>query len=322
MSFEPGVAVWGLGRHAVRRVLPALAQSRAVRVAGICTRNQERGRAEAARYVCEYFATPDLMLRDSRVDVVYVVTPTGLHFAHSRLALEAGKHVWCEKPLTHSHSTTCGLFELAERAGLTLASGLMYKYHPQFAALKRVIEDQIIGAMKTISIRFGMPSLGVETFREHADLGGGALLDLGCYPFSIAYQLVDPPPKLKAAWVGTGPPSRVDTDGWAVLQSGETTIDSAWGMGRAYQNKIEVWGSRGVLVADRIFTKEDEHESSVRLSDHRGGEPTVLHTGKANGHCAMVDAFARSLGQADFIAAERREAEWCALVTEKVASCR
>jgi len=322
MSSELGVAVWGLGRHATRRVLPALAECRSVRIAGVCTRNEQSGRAAASRYECEYFASPSLMLGDSRVDVVYVATPTGLHFAHGRLALEAGKHLWCEKPLTHSYATTCELFQIAEKAGLMVACGLMYKYHPQFAAIKRVISAQTIGDVKVLSIRFGMPNLDVATFREDPDLGGGALLDLACYPLSIAYQLLDPPPALCLAHVAATTPSRLDTDGWAILQCGETVVDSAWGMGRAYQNKLEIWGSKGVLVADRVFTKEDDYDSAVFVSDQRGREPTVLRSGRASGLRSMIDVFAASLSSSEFLAGERREMEWCALMAEKIAGCR
>jgi dTDP-3,4-didehydro-2,6-dideoxy-alpha-D-glucose 3-reductase len=321
MSSEPGVAVWGLGRHATRRVLPALAGCRSVRIAGICTRNEESGRAAAGRYECEYFASPSLMLGDPRVDVVYVATPTGLHFAHGRLALEAGKHVWCEKPLTHSHATTCELFQIAEKAGLMLACGLMYKYHPQFAAIKRVVSEQLIGDLKVVSIRFGMPNLDVATFRADPDLGGGALLDLGCYPLSIAYQLLDPSPVLRLAHVATMP-SCVDSQGWAILQSGDTLVDSAWGMGRAYQNKLEIWGSKGLLVADRVFTKEDDYDSRVFVSDQRGGEATVLRSGRASGLRSMIDVFAAGLSSSELRAAERREVEWCALMAEEISGYR
>ena len=286
-----GVAVWGLGRHATRRVLPALAESSSVRIAGICTRNDQRGRAEAARYSCAYFSSPELMLRDSRIDVVYVATPAGLHFAQGLSVLEADKHLWCEKPMTHSHATTCQLFDTAAHKGLMAANGFMYKYHPQFAAIKRILAERTIGELLEISIRFGLPQLGTPSFRDDPDLGGGALLDVGCYSLSVAYQLLAEPPELKSARVVAAPPSRVDTDGWAVLQ-GETLVDSVWGMGRAYQNYLRVWGSRGVLVADRVFTKEDDYESTVLVYDERGGPPAVVGSGQGNSHRAMVDAFA------------------------------
>jgi predicted dehydrogenase len=303
-------------------VLPALAQSRVVRVAGICTRNAHNGRIWAKDYGCAYFATPDAMFRDARVDVVYVTTPTGLHFAHGCQVLEAGKHLWCEKPMTTSYTSTRDLFDAAERKGLMAVSGLMYKYHPQFAAIKRLLAEQAIGDVKTLSIRFGMPRLDEPTFRDDPALGGGALLDLACYPLSAVYQLLHSPPSLVAGYVGTAPASAVDTDGWTILAHGDILVDIAWGMDRAYQNKLQIWGSRGLLVADRVFTKEDHYDSTVLVSDHRGGAPSVLPSGSASSLGAMVEAFVSNFGRREFLDAERRETEWCALMTEEIAQYR
>jgi len=322
MKSELGVAVWGLGRHAIRRVLPALAQTRAVHLAGICTRNAENGGVWAKHYGCAYFATPDAMLRDARVDVVYVTTPTGLHFAHGRQVLEAGKHLWCEKPMTTSYASTRELFDAAERKGLMAVSALMYKYHPQFAAIKRLLAEQAIGDMKTLSIKFGMPRLDEPTFRDLQELGGGALLDLACYPLSAVYQLLGSAPALLVGYVGTAPASAVDTDGWAILARGDILVDAAWGMGRAYQNTLQIWGSRGSLAANRAFTKEDDHESTVLVADQRGGEPSVVSSGSGSSLRAMVEAFVANFGRREFLDAERREAEWCASMTEKIATYR
>ena len=322
MSSELGVAVWGLGRHAHRRVLPALAESKSVRIVGICTRNAERGRAEAARYACRYFPSPEAMLGDRQVRAVYVVTPTGFHFTHAQQVLEADKHLWCEKPLTHSQATTCRLFDLAQQKGLMIATALTYKYHPQFALVKRVIADGTLGEIKHLSIRFGMPHLESKTFRDDPEAGGGALLDLGCYALSVAYQLLRQPVELVAAHLAATPPSRVDTEGWAVLRNADVGFDAAWGMGLAYRNVLEVWGSRGILTADRIFTKESDYDSAVQISNERGAQPTLVPAGRANGHVAMIDAFASSVGVAPFFSAERGEAEWCAAVTDRIASYR
>jgi NDP-hexose-3-ketoreductase len=262
------------------------------------------------------------MLRHPKVDAVYVATPTGLHLEHGLRVLDAGKHLWCEKPMTHSHAATCRLFELAERNGVMAASGLMYKYHPQFTAIKRVLAEGAIGDLRTLSIRFGMPNLDTATFRDDPALGGGALLDLGCYGLSVAYQLFPELPVLKAAHVETAAPSLVDTDGWAVLQSHGISANSVWGMGRGYQNKLEAWGSAGVLVAERVFTKEDDYNATVLVFDRQGRGPTVVNAGAASGHRAMIDTFAARVGSDSFFANERREAEWSALMTERIASSR
>ena len=318
MNSELSVAVWGLGRHAIRRVLPALVQSQVIELAGICTRNQELGKAKAAELNCEFFASPDHMLSEDRVQAVLVTTPTGVHFQHGLQVLEAGKHLCCEKPMTHSYQSTCRLFELAAEKGVSAMNGLMYKYHPQFLALKRIIEERTLGELKSFTIRFGMPMLNVDTFRSNPELGGGALLDMSCYPLSVAYQLLTEPPELRCANVATQVCSRADTDGWAVLEGQGVVIDCQWGMGRAYQNSVQIWGAEGLIVCDRVFTKEDDYDSTLVLYDQRGSQSPVIHTGRANSYRAMIETFAMSVNEPEFFVTERAETEWSAVMTDKI----
>ena len=318
MNSELSVAVWGLGRHAIRRVLPAIVQSQVIELVGICTRNQELGKAKAAELNCEYFASPDHMLSDDRVQAVLVTTPTGLHFQHGLRVLEAEKHLCCEKPMTHSYQTTCRLFELAAEKNVSAMSGLMYKYHPQFLALKRIIEERTLGELKSLSIKFGMPTLNVDTFRSDPELGGGALLDMSCYPLSVAYQLLTEPPELRCANVATQASSKADTDGWAILEGQGVVVDCEWGMGRAYQNSLQIWGAKGLIVCDRAFTKEDDYDSSLVFYDQRGSQSPVIQTGRANSYRAMIETFAMRLNEPEFFVTERAETEWCAMMTDKI----
>ncbi len=320
MSSEIGVAVWGIGRHAARRLLPAIVQTRGIRLVGICTRDSERGGAKAAELGCDYFATSERMLGDERVSAVILATPTGLHFEHGLRVIEGGKHLWCEKPLTHSYGTTCRLFDRAAERGVMAVTALMYKYHPQFLELRRLVQGGTLGDLRALSIRFGIPALESATFRGEPQLGGGALLDFSSYLLSAVYQLFDKPPKLQCAGLWTLAPSRADTDGWAVLEHDNAVIDCAWGYRRAYRNALEVWGTEGSLHVDRVFTKESDYESTLVRYDQRGTAGAVVRTGPANAFCAMLEAFAGRLGDADFQATERAETEWCARVAEQIAS--
>jgi NDP-hexose-3-ketoreductase len=194
----------------------------------------------------------------------------------------------------------------------------MYKYHPQFVALKRVVEEGALGTVKSLSIRFGLPALGIETFRNSLELGGGALLDLSCYPLSVAYELLAEPPALSSANVVVDTTGGVDTEGWAVLEGAGVRVDCEWGVARAYRNCLEVWGTEGLVVCDRAFTKEDDYDSILALFDQRGQKSAVVQTGRANAYRAMIESFAARLHEYQFFVAERAEAEWCALMTDRI----
>src|SRR5271165_711533 len=96
------VAVWGLGGHAERRLLPALAQCASTTIAGVTTRDADRGARLATQYGCAFWSRPEDLLRAPEIDAVVVATPIGCHLTQGRAVLEAGRHLWCEKSLTVS----------------------------------------------------------------------------------------------------------------------------------------------------------------------------------------------------------------------------
>ena len=94
------VAVWGLGNHAKKRILPVLSAMDEIGLVGVCSRNRKVVDECAKQWECHGWISPGEMLNCDDVDVVYIATPIGVHFSLSEQALKAGKHVWCEKPLT------------------------------------------------------------------------------------------------------------------------------------------------------------------------------------------------------------------------------
>ncbi len=113
MSDKMKVAVWGVGRHARKRILTAMKDAESVELIGICTRDQTVGKEEAIRGNCDYFLSSDEMLSDPNVEAVFLCTPTGLHFSQGQSVLQAGKHLWCEKALTPPFAPAHPMIELA-----------------------------------------------------------------------------------------------------------------------------------------------------------------------------------------------------------------
>ena len=317
-SGKLSVGIWGIGGHARRRLLPAILQSDALDLIGLCTRNRTTGEEEAAAAQCVFFQTPEEMLADPRIDAVVLSTPTGLHHAHGLAVIATGKHLISEKPLTHSAATTIDLFAKAEAQGVRIFSALMYKHHPQFRAIQSIVTDGKLGAVQSISIKFGMPSLAHQTFRSDPYLGGGALLDVACYQLSFAYQLLPEAPQLQAARISFRDGSLTDTDGWCMLEKDGVAIHCEWGMGRAYQNRAEIWGSDGILFCDRVFTKESDYISTLVTHDLRGQKLQEYVIEAANAYMTMFDDFASDLAVSGTGTDCRDEAIWCAHITDAI----
>ncbi len=127
------------------------------------------------------------LLQDSEVDAVYVATPHPMHAAWSIRALEAGKHVLCEKPMALNTAEAMAMIETAREHGVLLMEAFMYRCHPQTARLIELLKEKTIGEIKLIRASFGFAaSFNPDSRLFKNELGGGAIMDVGCYPVSMA----------------------------------------------------------------------------------------------------------------------------------------
>ena len=135
------VVVVGLGSHAINRIIPTLVNMNQLKLFGVCSRNNDIVKESAKKWDCFGWTNYKEMLKVPEIDVIYIATPIGLHFSYSEKALNAGKHVWCEKPLTSSYKKTDALMKLAEKNDRLILESFMYLYHPQFKMVKKFIDD-------------------------------------------------------------------------------------------------------------------------------------------------------------------------------------
>ncbi len=289
------VAVWGLGPHAIKNILPALKEYPGVSLCGICSRNADIVSRLATQYECMGWVDSASMLQDRMVDVVYLSTPIGLHASQGKSVLLANKHLWCEKPLATNLTQALELVSLSRENGVSLAEGFMYLYHPQFVHLQEIIESGRLGSLQQVTLRFGIPPLDKPGFRNNAGLGGGAFLDVGSYPISaITALLAGAELEVLFSEIAVSSGSPVDTSGQAILRysgSGNpVNVILEWGINRAYRNEIDLWGATGSVSSERVFSKPADHVPKFRFLDLSGNES--YEYGRAGNHfVAMLNAF-------------------------------
>jgi len=300
------LVVWGLGRHAIDKILPAVAEADGLDLYGVCSRNATTVNDCARKWNCQAWTSAEAMLSDPKVDVVYVATPIGLHAANSRDVLHSGKHVWCEKPFTSRLDETLELLESSRVIGVSVCEGQMYLYHPQFSRLRQYLSDGRIGRVLSVWSRFGIPKLENPGFRLDPTLGGGALFDVGCYPVSaIAALFPDKAAKIRYASVSARDGAPVDTDGCCVmgLSSGiEAVLE--WRTNAGYHNEIEIWGEEGSVLTDKIFSKPATYRPLFRLRNVHGLE-TVEYTEAGDHFVRMLEAFRTISDDAQMMEIER-----------------
>lgn len=266
------VAVWGLGNHAQNRILPALTTIDEIKLIGICSRNTKIVEACAEQWSCYGWNDPDQMLNSTEVDVVYIATPIGVHFSLAKQAIEAGKNVWCEKPLTCSYIDTQALVSLSEKKDKILTESFMHLYHPQFQRVKKFVDDS--KGVHSVICRFGIPTLDKPGFRNSSELCGGALWDVATYTVSALLPLF-PDQRVEVIFseVLTKKGMHVDNEGRAVLRFSQgATAYLEWGVGVAYKNEIDLWAIDSSFFTDKIFSKPKEYQPQYKIRDINGNE--------------------------------------------------
>ena len=314
-----GIAVWGIGPHARRNIVPAILTCRQFELRGLCSRGQGTVAELAAELGCRYWVDPESMLADGDVEVVYLSTPIGLHAAHGQQILAAGKHLWCEKPLAANLAQVHALLAMARKTQASVAEGFMYLYHPHFAALAELSCSSMIGTIRSFSCSFGIPPLERPGFRLTPALGGGAFLDVGCYPISTAAALFpNLQPEILTAELVRGSNAAIDCSGRAILRyPGVTRAVLEWGTDCAYRNEVNVWGSHGSLRSDFVFSKAPGHVPSLELRDLRGNTSTVT-VAPANHFECMLNAFHATLRDAGAAERERERILERAALMERI----
>jgi D-xylose 1-dehydrogenase (NADP+, D-xylono-1,5-lactone-forming) len=178
---------WGLMSTAPinERILDAARESGLAEVVAVGSREADRAEAYAReRGIPRAHGSYDELLADPEIEAVYISLPNGLHVEWTLRALEAGKHVLCEKPFSRHADEVERVFDVAESAGLVVSEGFMWRHHPQTARLVQLLEEGTIGALRLVRVGFSFPleiDRGPNDARFSAELDGGALMDLGCY---------------------------------------------------------------------------------------------------------------------------------------------
>jgi predicted dehydrogenase len=166
----------------------------AAEVVAVGSRDPERAKAYAQEHgIPRAHGSYEELLADPEVDAIYNSLPNALHVEWSTRALEAGKHVLCEKPLDRSPAEVERLFDVAERQGLLVMEAFMYRHHPQTHALRELVVSGGIGELRQIRAVFSFMLTEPENVRLRPELAGGALMDVGCYCVSGSRLLAGEP---------------------------------------------------------------------------------------------------------------------------------
>ncbi|MEV6996010.1 Gfo/Idh/MocA family oxidoreductase [Streptomyces sp. NPDC093228] len=246
----------GAGHIATTNVGPAVHGLAGAQLRIAAGRNLERTAAlGAARSTTDYAA----VLEDASVDVVYIALHNSAHATWAIRALEAGKHVLCEKPLGVSSSEVRAMSRAAKVAGRLLVEAAWNRWHPRSRDLERLLKQGAVGEVRYVEAIFDGADPAPGNYRRDASLGGGALLDVGCYTVAAILTAYDwALPKLAAVHRETWSDgsAEVRTSASLLFDKGAAYVHaSLTGLGR---EALAIYGTSGTLRMDHPFTAARE----------------------------------------------------------------
>ena len=231
-----------------RAVLAGARLSDRVEVVAVASRDSARAEAYAHEHDIERaHGSYEALLEDPGVDAVYISLPNSLHVPWSIRALEAGKHVLCEKPLDRRPAEVERAFDAADRAGRILMEAFMYRHHPQTKRLAELAREGAIGELRLVRSSFSFPLSDETNVRLRPELDGGSLMDVGCYCVSGSRLLAGEPVRVSAHQV-VGP-TGVDVRFAATMSfPGGALAHFDCGFDVAARGELEAVGSEGTIV--------------------------------------------------------------------------
>ncbi len=187
---------WGIisTAHINRHLIPAAHASSKVELVGVASRDAARAEAYALEWeIPRSYGSYEDLLADPEIEAVYVSLPNTMHCEWSTKAVEAGKHVLCEKPMSRHPDEVEAAFDAAERCARILSEAFMWRHNPQAARLASLVADGTIGELRLVRSTFSYSLYDAENIRLQTDLEGGALMDVGCYCVSGSRLLAGEP---------------------------------------------------------------------------------------------------------------------------------
>jgi xylose dehydrogenase (NAD/NADP) len=286
------VGILGAARIAVGGIIPAAARAEAVEVVAVATRGGEKARAvREAAPESELFENYDSLLESAEVDAVYVPLPNSMHVEWTLKALEAGKHVLCEKPFSLDAEGAEKPIEATRRARLALMEGFMYRLHPQTMRLARLLREGVVGEVRQAVAEFGHRLDDPEDVRGVGGLGGGSLGDVGCYCVSGLRLVFGGEPRRATAF-GRFAEDGADTDLAGVLEFDEGLAFVSCSISSARRERLEIVGTDGRIVLNAPFRPD---KAGGKIEIIRGGESSTEHFGQSDPYRLELEEFAAAI---------------------------
>ncbi len=270
---KPNKVRWGILSTAnigVKKVIPGMQKGTWCEVAAIASRDRPKGE-EAARTlgIAQAYGSYEELLADPQIEAIYNPLPNHLHVEWSIKAAEAGKHVLCEKPLSLTVAEAKKLLAVRDRTGVKIGEAFMVRTHPQWLRARELVSSGRIGDLRSAVSFFSYFNDNPSNIRNLPECGGGALMDVGCYPINTSRFIFGEEPTRVFGLIEKDPKMKIDRLTSAILDfpSGQSTFTCSTQL-VPYQ-RSHFLGTRGRIEIEIPFNAPNDRPCCIFIDDGR-----------------------------------------------------
>ena len=259
------------------KVIPAMQQSTYCEIAAISSRDPERAEQTAQQLQIPHaYGSYQELLEDKEIDAVYIPLPNHLHVPWALNALAAGKHVLCEKPVGLTAEEGVQLLAASRKyPHLKIMEAFMYRHHPQWVHTIRLVKDGKIGQLRSINAVFSYCNTDAHNIRNQAEIGGGGLMDIGCYCISLSRMLFAKIPERVTGTVEYDDRFRTDQLASGLLDFNEGTATFTCATQLIPFQRVNIFGTKGRIEIEIPFNAPPDKPCRIWF-DHNGTTDEVV----------------------------------------------
>jgi predicted dehydrogenase len=291
--------VLGAASIATRKVIPGMQKGEWSEIAAIASRDLRKAEETAGTLgIAKAYGSYEELLADGEIEAIYNPLPNHLHVPWSIKAAEAGKHVLCEKPISLTVAEAKTLLAARERCGVKIGEAFMVKTHPQWLRTRELIRKGVIGELRAILGAFSYFNRDPQNVRNNPEWGGGAMMDIGCYPITTSRFIFGQEPVRVAGLIERDPDFKTDRLASAMLEfpSGQAVFTCSTQL-VAYQ-RMQFLGTKGRIEMEIPFNAPPDRGCRIFIDDGRdvfGGGIRIETIPVCDQYTVQGDAFSRAI---------------------------
>lgn len=277
------------------KVIPAIQKGKLCEVLAIASRKKELAEKEAATLnISKAYGSYEDLLADPEIDAVYIPLPNHLHVEWSIKALQAGKNVLCEKPIGLSSAEAKKLLDASKQfPQLKIMEAFMYRFHPQWQMAKKLIREGKPGEVRNIHSFFSYYNVDPANIRNKSDIGGGGLMDIGCYNISLSRFVFEEEPQKILGLAEYDPQTGIDRITSGILQFSKGTSVFTCSTQLIPYQRVNIFGTEGRIEIEIPFNAPPDKETKLWLHTKTGTEEMIFDA--VDQYTLEADAFAKAI---------------------------